>query len=407
MKQVLEEWAQGSDISIRDESLSGHCHLTSTCATRLTLLDSTNGISLGDCPNELKREFWKVYAHHELFADVDAVLITYAIGLSELFMSFDVPMIIIVPIRYEVGRLSAEAWTRLNTNLRSIASDNRNTLAANNMYDLQYLRHFTGIQNVRYIPNFCGYTKHTYKPSRSHILIGPSRHSPGGQLLVSDENIGLLPTLESQREEFPDLEFATIRDLYPQYEFSDIAAHPAVVIIPYANSVMAVMEYYRMGIPLFAPSLDLLVSWQTDHLIMNEISWSCVYGACGNSSCIQPHSSSPHDSQYDPNNLTDVSSMRYWLNYSDFYQWPGVTYFDSWKDLFEKISSTNLDAVHAEMMKHNKLMYEYILGEWEDVFNRAFAKSKHRLADRKDLVSWKSAIKLRYPGVPDEMLGRC
>ena len=322
-------------------------------------------------------------------------------------MSFNLPMIIIVPIRREVGRLSVDSWTRLNTNLRNIAADDRNILAANNMYDLQYLQHFTGIQNVRYIPNFCGYTKHTYKPSRSHVLVGPSRHSPGGQMLVSDEKIGLLSALERQRSAFPDLEFATIRDLYPHYEFSDIAAHPAVVIIPYANSVMAVIEYYRMGIPLFAPSLDLLVRWQVDHLIMNEISWSCIYGACESASSIEPHSKSPHDSRYDPNNLTDVISMRYWLNYSDFYQWPGVTYFDSWTDLFMKISSTNLNAVHDEMMKHNALTYKYILGEWENVFNRAFAKSKNRRAEHRNVASWKDAIKLRYPSIPDETLGRC
>lgn len=402
VKDVLRNW--GSGVTIRDESLSGHCQLTDTCASKLTVLNSTNGITLGPCPNEFKRKFWHEYRNNLLFLDVDAFLVTYAVGLAELFMGFDLPIIIVVPVRYEVGRLSTQSWRRLNENLRNIASDRRNTLAANNKYDLEYLKHFTGIQNVRYIPNFCGYTKYTYKPTKPHVLIGPSRFSSGGHILISDTTYGLLPTLERKKKEWPNLQLAVIRELYPHYRFSDLVSHPAVVIIPYANSVMAVIEYYRMGIPLFAPSLDLLVSWQTDHLVMDEISWNCIRGECGSSSSIEPHPSSPHSALYDPNNLTDTASMRYWLQFSDFYQWPAVVHFESWDDLFFKLSTTNLVQVHEEMMNFNEATFRYILNEWSDVLRRSF--DTHR-SKANDITSWRDAVKHGYPDVPDDVLGEC
>jgi hypothetical protein len=93
-------------------------------------------------------------------------------------------------------------------NLRRIASDPRNVIAANNLYDLNYIRFFTGscllrhsrldvvvavsclclgahvigtlfqpgIQNVELIPSYCGYVKATYNPtSENRLLVGLSR----------------------------------------------------------------------------------------------------------------------------------------------------------------------------------------------------------------------------------------
>ena len=46
-----------------------------------------------------------------------------------------------------------------------------------------------------------------------------------------------------------------------------LARHPAVVVIPYTKSVMTFFEMYRMNIPMFAPSLSLLVSWEGRHSV--------------------------------------------------------------------------------------------------------------------------------------------
>jgi adenosine 3'-phospho 5'-phosphosulfate transporter B3 len=400
IKGLFKTWNQTKNISVIDQIISGSCAQTHTCAVDLQVLNHTSGYTLGDCPNEMKRLFWKTYnvAPYD-FANVDAFLFTYSTSLSELFMAFGKPIIVIASVRYEVGRRDRTRWEALNLNLRSIAADSRNTVAANNQFDVEYLKHFTGIKNIKLLQNECAYVGTVYNRSSNVILIGPSRLSPPGLELVKGET-GLLKTLSQHISMYPDLKFATTRDLYSNFRYADIASHPAVVIIPYANSVMSVMEYYRMGIPIFAPSVELLTTWQTSSLLLNELSWSCLNGNCDGPSLIAPHPDTPHPST-DPSNLTDVRNMRHWLKFCDFYDWPAVQYFDSWEDLFRKISDANFDAIHLEMMEFNYMKTKVIKDTWMDVLSRALDRQMESIAD---FDSWELAMKHFYPTVPQYLL---
>ena len=48
------------------------------------------------------------------------------------------------------------------------------------------------------------------------------------------------------------------------YEYTQLASHPAFVVVPYTKSTMTFFEIYRMGLPIFVPSLNLLVRWEYD-----------------------------------------------------------------------------------------------------------------------------------------------
>ncbi|CAF5192647.1 unnamed protein product, partial [Rotaria magnacalcarata] len=53
-----------------------------------------------------------------------------------------------------------------------------------------------------------------------------------------------------------------IRDFYKRhYRYTELAQHPGIIHIPYQVSLMSIFEQYRMNIPLFVPSLDLLTEW--------------------------------------------------------------------------------------------------------------------------------------------------
>lgn len=123
-------------VMIIDKSLSGHCHLTNTCATDLQVIDKTNAIALNPCPNQLIRQFYKYYAQDPLFKQIDGFLCLHATSLCELFMAFNKPLIVITSTRYEIGRHGYHAWQRWNENLRLIQRKTMNTIAANNIYDL-------------------------------------------------------------------------------------------------------------------------------------------------------------------------------------------------------------------------------------------------------------------------------
>jgi hypothetical protein len=153
IKNIIGE--QG--VRVIDKSLSGHCALFKTCQTDLKVINKDNGLSLGDCPNKLREKFYNYYRKDKEFMSADAYICTHAASLCELFMPFNKSLIVIASTRYEIGRHDEKSWKAWNENLNLIAKNPHNIVAANNRYDQEYIRYFTGIQEVLLLPNLCGY----------------------------------------------------------------------------------------------------------------------------------------------------------------------------------------------------------------------------------------------------------
>ena len=138
---------------------------------------------------------------------VDAFYVTTRRGLRG-FMPFNKSLIVVVSTRHEIGRHDPRRWKAWNANLKAIAAHPRNIVAANNRYDAEYVKYFTGLSHVPVLPNYCGwrcgnqisgalgdatpstqrrllthrlmsytggYTGVTYNPTRRQILVGPGR----------------------------------------------------------------------------------------------------------------------------------------------------------------------------------------------------------------------------------------
>jgi hypothetical protein len=154
-------------MKIIDKSLSGHCAVgpnqkQPTCARDLKVLTRKNAFYLGweknQCPHDIKRKFWEAYKNDAEMRSVDAFLCHHSSPLCELFMSFGRPLVVVASTRYEIGRYDKDAWAVWNNNLRAIAANPRNIVAANNHYDAEYVKYFTGLKSVPVISNYCGYT---------------------------------------------------------------------------------------------------------------------------------------------------------------------------------------------------------------------------------------------------------
>ena len=103
------------------------------------------------------------------------------------------------------------------------------------------------------------------------VLIAPARGVSGElsrQLHVALQNFTSSFSATTTSSSSPSLAFAHIRDLYPHFQYSDLAAHPAIVVLPYQVSFMSLFEFYRMEIPLFVPSLDLLTDWHMTYKVL-------------------------------------------------------------------------------------------------------------------------------------------
>ena len=72
-------------------------------------------------------------------------------------MPFNKSRIVVASTRYEIGRHDPRRWKAWNANLKAIAAHPRNIVAANNRYDAEYVKYFTGLSHVPVLPNYCGW----------------------------------------------------------------------------------------------------------------------------------------------------------------------------------------------------------------------------------------------------------
>lgn len=292
----------------------------------------------------ISRQFYDFYRNQVEMNLVDAFVCFHPSAMCELYMPFNRTLIIIASTRYELARYERNQWLKWNENLIRISQDPKNIVAANNLYDAKYIRYFTGI-NVTVLPSSCNYTNSFYNPKRREFLLA-SIHNQRFDLLFQH-----LLSKSLNRATNKQIQIHPIRHLYPNYQYSDLANHPAIIHVPYQVSIMSLFEQYRMNIPLFFPSLDLLTEWHCEYGVVNEKTWDqTLTGVIPGASTIQ----GVLPNIPNPNNDRDRVSIRYWLNFSDFYQWPHVIYYDSTDDLIQKLDSTDFRMISKQMNEYNQ-----------------------------------------------------
>merc|ERR1719150_761467 len=258
------------------------------------------------------------------------------------------------------------------------------------------MKHFTGLDHVELMLNYCGYANAKYNPTNPIVLIGPSHLNGPGNKLSGDLKAA------SKNYKNGKIKFKGIKEIYSHYKFSDLTRHKAIVLIPYQISVMTFFEYYRMGIPIFAPSLKLLVRWQKEMTLLGELSWNCVYGKCKEKSRISAADNSPH--KYDPNDIYNEESLMHWLPYADYYQIPNILLFDNWNDLLRQIEDTNFKEVSSHMMTENERLLSELRVKWLDAIARAFPEKEER--PKQVFETWEQAMQHYYPEA-DDIYSKC
>ena len=341
-------------VEFMDKSLSGSCQRTKTCYSPLRILTRKNGMNPSDT---VSARFYRFYQDQPEMNLVDAFVCFHPAAMCELYMPFNRSMIIIASTRYELARFEPAQWHRWNENLKQISRDPKNVIAANNRYDAEYIHYFTGIRAI-VLPSFCGYTKSDYQPTRKEFLIAPI-HNKMFQTVF-------MKSLRESQDRTPSsgIQIVPIRAIYDEYQYSDLTNHPAIIHIPYQVSVMSLFEQYRMNIPLFFPSLALLTEWHYEQQVVSERTWDhTLFGIPPNRSHIQ----GVLNGVPDPNNDRDREAIRYWLAFSDFYQWPHILYFESTDDLVQKLMSTDFHQVSQRMKKYNRQVAEDLQKKWTGI----------------------------------------
>lgn len=365
-------------MRFEDHSLSGACRLTGTCAQGLRVISRESAFTLCPRPHSIRRRFHAAYKNDALITRADAFICSHPAALAELFLPFNRALLVVVTTNLELARENADRWAAWVETLRRIAADERAVVAANSLYDVAYVRHFTRVDPL-YLPTLALYADAVYEPRRPEVLIAPAHGKAAEALLRRAQTLGA----------GAGVHLRWVRDLYPTYTLRDLALHPAVVCVPYTKSVMTFFELYRMGVPLFYPSLSVrgtkapvatkprgldgacrwcvrpctqfLVNLEMDRNVMSErIYWSRTPGGHG----------------VDPNTRTNRTAVEHWLKLSDPYTYPHVQYFDSVEDLVGKLQTatqSGLQAVSRAMRAHADQLADDTRAAWAAALRRVVA----------------------------------
>ncbi|KAI8114405.1 hypothetical protein M9434_002530 [Picochlorum sp. BPE23] len=380
-----------------------NCEFHKNCKDRLKILsfDSWRGFGLDPCPNRLRHDFYQHYKDDPEMARVDAIVCSHPAANCELFMPLNKSLIIYATTRIEFGRFdelvawrqkdidaqSRYRWEEWARNIVRISKRPGNIIAANNIYDVFYIKYMTGI-DAMYLPSWCS-PKASWTPRNERdILLGPSRDNLG-KPMTTEAAAWQHPLLRSLREanarkgnKFSFTRFGELQDR-GKVDIESIAGYRCIVLIPYQASFMSFFEYYRMNIPLFAPSKQLFYDWERKY----NISWERVYGLPS------PIVGFDHVQKGNPNSFGENAS-KHWLDLFDIYNFPHVQYFDSWGELLDKLEQTNFVAVSKAMEAYNVNEKGNLIQSWRRIFQNI---RKNRIPNAQDLTgTFEDALESLY-----------
>ena len=389
--------------------IDGMCHFYGLCRDRLKVIRAGHWREY-DPTKEQRDQFTLAYNNDPEFKRVDAFICHHPVANCELFLPFNRPIIIHATTRLEFGRhdggidwrvnngynpeTGKEKWAKWIETLQTLSRNNKNIIAANNVYDQEYIKYFTGIKNVELIPNWCGDNigkefcgkfwdltfNEEWKPERPEVMIVPYRSNLDRSRFVPNVRKPRdHPIIQDMRHVSESIAKGTtvklISELYDESNPLFMLKHPAIVIIPYQVSTINLIELYRLNIPTFCPSLSLLKQW----CIKYDLMWEAHYG--WTERFVSPSEDLYFEDVPDPNGVYDMDRnsneweeiFDHWMPFSDFYQNNvGIIYFDSWEDFFEKynqaLSDGTLYKMNKEMKKFNKHLRVELVQKWKDIF---------------------------------------
>ena len=276
--------------------------------------------------------------------------------VCKLLEKLNKPIIVISSSRYEEGVASVRDWMMWNVFLQDLEDLPKNEVAANNHYDLEYLRYFSGV-NPLYLPNSCSYIHYMYEPSENSFAVAPMGHD---KKLSNWFMETLLASLEKRNflGGVPTVKYCD--NLYTTMTHKEISAYRGIIYVPHQVSIIQMCEHYQLGMPMFVPNLELLTTWHVDYGVITEKTLKTTKELIKDQHNHPLPTSIPGPARsFDPNSDSDAGSVRFWLRFADFYQWPNIIQYESFDHLVYQLQSTNLRHVSNKMGEHSQtLMYD-------------------------------------------------
>ncbi len=313
---------------------------------------------------------------------IDAFTCTFPATMCQLWMPFEESGIVYIPAhRYNLGRCTVEEWEKLNKQLKILDIYPQNTIGAMSRYDVEYMRYYTGLK-PKLVPSYSGYYGANKAVYSSHIM--------RKEILIVTVFVGngirdFINNVEGVLR--PDFEAVYVKDKYKNYSLQDLAKHRAVVYLPYSVMSYKMTELYALGVPMLFPSPKFFLHYyekgrKRAGLGHDRTMTSEPY--CKNSPNLEGAMRPKVDDSfsnhvYSPNvdMADDPEAEMYWLQFADFYDWPHITYFDSYDHLRTLMLEADFKAIHEAMEDELKFKKLKVDKTWCDISDRVkrFKKS--------------------------------
>jgi hypothetical protein len=317
-------------------SISGHNFVFNRDSKSVDIINQNTWRQLDE---KMCDDFYERYKDE--LSDYDGFICTYPLTFSMLYRKFKKPIILHIPIRYEVPfHNNKDMWNKFNDYLRDGIDKKLIIPVANSEYDKRYFEFFVK-RECKLIPNICEYINTKWSPNKNQFLYSSKLNiNFDSRIIVNKNTLG-------------------------KYNWDDLSRFKGIIIIPYTCSTMSIFEHYNANIPLFFPSKKFIVELYQKHgsEVLSELSWNRVFN-------LQPGSVIDCDRLHDPNSYNDLSIISSWIEHSDFYNtesMPYITYFDSIDDLMNKLLTTNLNDVSNKMKEFNLIKNSFIYQEWNKI----------------------------------------
>lgn len=295
----------------------------------------------------------------DLFGGHDVLLGSYPPGVGRLLLSlargYGNKVILNLGNRCTLDNASARKFKSFAALLTEIHESRKHVLAVMCEYDFQYTRHYLGLEPRKLYVACHHLPLRRHRPTRDTVLVGPP--SPPGYPRApapfgSSENMNAAyATWRAKNGRRKKMRFDSIRSLYPNYDWQDLAHHPAVVIFPYSSFSISMAELYEMNVPFFVPAMDLLIRHRMPEEIVNHRHYA------------PPHPASPHPCSFHDGER----AMAYWLRFCWFYRIKNAVVWNSEADLFQKLNDCDFAEISEKMYLENRARRRESLRRWGEV----------------------------------------
>jgi hypothetical protein len=321
---------------VTEFSLSGHSRVIGRPQANIQML---NGNNWCETINKKKfEEFYKTYKN--AFKKFDGFICCYPPVFAWLYKYFDKPIIVHIPIRYELGvEHTKELWQEFNEYLKEEIKSKKVHISANSMYDKKYTESFIQ-ESVEYIPSLCQYTGALYNPIIERYLYYACQdmHDASGRMIKKHNA------------------------LQAGHAWQTVADFKGCIHYPYNVSTMSTFEQYMACQPVFFPSKKRLMGLYEEGKVLSQISWR------QQTPHLKAESILDYKSDFDPNNYRDKKTVEHWIDFSDFYggDMKEIVLFDDEEDIFQ-LSKDQLLSISNKMKIDNDKRIKTVYSKWEKV----------------------------------------